>query len=97
MPLDPMQRLFQCPALLLLYSLYDLACCHCDKHPGEGLHKWLNSNVVCRVELLLQHQLRGQCEVAVIPAAAVVAAIAVLVPQVEVSPLTPAGLEICMS
>ena len=97
MPLEPMQRLIQCPALLLLYSLYDLACCHCDKHPGEGLHKWLNSNVVCRVELLLQHQLRGQCEVAVIPAAAVVAAIAVLVPQVEVSPLTPAGLEICMS
>ena len=51
-------------------------------------------NMICRVALLRQHQLRGQCEVAVIPAAAAVAATAVPVPQVEVSLLTPAGLEV---
>lgn len=83
--------------LLLLYMMYDSACCRCDNCPCESQHKLLNDNMICRVALLLQHQLRGQCEVAVMPAAAAVAAIAVLVPQVEVSLLTPAGPEVNIS
>ena len=65
---------------------------------AKGWSRWypcLNGTVLCRVALLLQHQLRGQCGAAAGVAAAAVAAIAVLAPPVEVSPQTPAGLEVC--
>lgn len=77
-----------------------LECCkNCDSPcPAQESSQVLNSAVSCRVALLLQHQLRGQCVAAVRLAAAAIAAIAVLVPQVEVEvfPLTPAGRNACI-